>query len=85
MKKKHYFQEQIEISERYGNPFTFKTTQEETVAEPKTYEEAVSWRQAKYWKQAMQAKFESLENNNTSRVKVVKHRFILYASKADSS
>ena len=42
MKKKHYFQEQIEISERYGNPFTFKTTQEETVAEPKTYEEAVS-------------------------------------------
>ena len=51
--------------ERYGNPFTFKTTQEETVTEPKTYKDAVSSTQAKYWKQAMQAEFESLEDNNT--------------------
>jgi hypothetical protein len=51
--------------ERYGNPFTFKTTQEETVTEPKKYKDAVSSTQAKYWKQAMQAEFESLEDNNT--------------------
>jgi hypothetical protein len=41
--------------ERYGNPFTFKTTQEETVTEPKTYKDAVSSTQAKYWKQAINA------------------------------
>ena len=42
--------------ERYGNPYTFSTTQqEETVAEPKTYEEAVNSSKAKYWKQASNA------------------------------
>jgi hypothetical protein len=41
-----------------------KPTQEVTVTEPKTYKDAVSLTQAKYWKQAMQAEFESLENNN---------------------
>ena len=52
--------------ERYGNPYTFSTTQqEETVAEPKTYEETVNSSKAKYWKQAMQAEVDSLENNNT--------------------
>ena len=52
--------------ERYGNPYTFSTTQqEETVAEPKTYEEAVNSSKTKYWKQAMQAEVDSLENNNT--------------------
>ena len=52
--------------ERYGNCYTFSTTQqEETVAEPKTYEEAVNSSKAKYWKQAMQAEVDSLENNNT--------------------
>ena len=51
--------------ERYGNPYTFSITQqEETVAEPKTYEEAVNSSKAKYWKQAMQAEVDSLENNN---------------------
>ena len=46
--------------ERYGNPYTFNTTQEEqTVAEPKTYEEAAKSRKAKFWKQAMQAEVES--------------------------
>ena len=48
--------------ERYGNSFT---TQEETVTEPKTYIYAVSSTQDKYWKKAMQAEFESLENNHT--------------------
>ena len=63
MKKKHHFSPRP--PERYDNPFTFKTTQEETVTEPKTYKDAaVSSTQAKYWKQAMQAEFESLENNN---------------------
>jgi hypothetical protein len=32
----------IRPPERYSNPFTFKTTQEETVTEPKTYKDAVS-------------------------------------------
>lgn len=52
--------------ERYGNPYTFNTTQqEETAVEPKTYDEAVKSSKAKYWKQAMQAEVKSLENNNT--------------------
>ena len=52
--------------ERYGNPYTFSTTQqEETVGEPKTYEEAVNSSKAKYWKQAMQGEVDSLENNKT--------------------
>ena len=52
--------------ERYGNPYSFNTTQqEETVAEPKTYKEAVKLPKAKYWKQTMQTEVESLEDNNT--------------------
>ena len=52
--------------ERYGNPYSFNTTQQEqTAAEPKTYEEAVKSPKAKYWKQAMQAEVESLQNNDT--------------------
>ena len=52
--------------ERYGNPYTFNTTQQEKIAtEPKTYEEAVNSTKAKQWKEAMQAEVESLENNNT--------------------
>ena len=42
--------------ERYGNPYTFNTTQQEKIAtEPKTYEEAVNSTKAKQWKEAMQA------------------------------
>ena len=44
---------------------TSTTQQEETVAELKTYEEAINSSKAKYWKQAMQAEVDSLENNNT--------------------
>ncbi len=51
--------------ERYGNPYTFNTTQEETLIEPKTYKEAVSSPQATHWKQAMQSEFKGLENNDT--------------------
>ena len=52
--------------ERYGNPYSFNTTQQEqSAAEPKTYEEAVKSPKAKYWKQAMQAEVESLQNNDT--------------------
>ncbi len=51
--------------ERYGNPYTFNTTQEETLTEPKTYKEAVRSPQATHWKQAMQSEFEALENNDT--------------------
>ncbi len=51
--------------ERYGNPYTFNTTQEETLTEPKTYKEAVHSPQATHWKQAMQSEFEALENNDT--------------------
>ena len=40
--------------ERYGNPYTFNTIQqEETATEPKTFEEAVKPNKAKQWKQAM--------------------------------
>ena len=51
--------------ERYGNPYTFNATQEETLTEPKTYKETVSSPQATHWKQAMQSEFEALENNDT--------------------
>ena len=57
-----------QLPERYGNNYTFNTTEEEeTVTEPKIYEEAVKSTKAKYWKEAMQAEVDSLQHLQTDR------------------
>ena len=56
------------LPERYGNNYTFNTTEEEeTVTEPKIYEEALKSTKGKYWKEAMQAEVDSLQHLQTDR------------------
>jgi hypothetical protein len=51
--------------ERYGLSYTFNTTKEGNVQEPKSYEEAVNSPHAEDWKNAMQAEYDSLMDNDT--------------------
>ena len=51
--------------ERYGLHYTFNSTKEENVQEPKSYNEAINSPQAENWRKAMQAEYDSLMDNNT--------------------
>ena len=51
--------------EKYGLPYTFNTTKEEDVQEPKSYNEAVNSPQVENWRKAMQTEYHSLMDNNT--------------------